>query len=1563
MTILEAQKGRRINLNKDWKFCRIGDGSQSGDSIGDIYKVKYNDSGWRRLDLPHDWSIEFDFNIENSLVGSEAGYLDGGIGWYRKALILPKDIAGKRVAIHFGGVYMDSTVYVNGQQVGKYPNGYMPFTYDITNYIVADGVTENIIAVKAVNKQPSSRWYSGSGIYRDVELMITDPIHVVEYGTFITTPNIETEYKTGKVTAHVTTEIKNESDHNKEVKVRVALLNYEDDSVVTMVEETEVLSILAGGVRHVQQHLVVENPKLWSNTSPHLYKVRTEIMVENEVVDSYETRCGFRWFKFDNNEGFSLNGEWMKLKGVCMHHDQGALGAVANARAIQRQMEIMQEMGANAIRVTHNPASDDLLRICDEKGLLVIDEAFDTWYGGKKQYDLGRFFAQGSSSHPEGANTVTWAEFDLKRMVKRGRNCPAIIAWSVGNEVGEAHGDERSLETIHNMKKWVEEVDSTRGITQGMDKFRFGTGEGGHEDIAAVQDTVGFNYAEGNYDKLHEKHPEWAIYGSETSSATKSRGVYSHPDQIGSHDSGEHPDYQQSSYDNDHVAWGKTASESWIEDRDRKYVAGQFIWTGFDYIGEPTPWHNTGGPGHSQSPKSSYFGIVDTAGFPKDDYYLYQSVWKSASESPMVHILPHWNWEDESLRSKVTGEDGKIPLRVYSNAPHIELFIDGISQGTKSFTQMTTNYGFAYQQQSESSDRLYLEWRLDYTYAPGTEIKAVAKNAMGEVVAQESIVTAGKAAKLRLEADRSVIHADGKDLCYITVDITDTQGHFVPTADNEVKFDIVGKGKIIGVDNGNPISHERYKSQADGTWKRKAFNGKALVIVQATEDRGSFTLKASSRGLQGECITVYTKDNTITDSHKVLGYEHLVVTTQVGVEPVLPQFIGAIRADGTKVHQEVKWANLEAEQLSQMGVVTLNGVVPETNSEVELELVVAQFIRASGAVERDEKSNVVQLTDLSINDRQLEEFAPHIYTYEVKVPYGERITKILANTHPQEHATVRIVPPNTHSRVALIEVIAEDGVSKATYIIHVEEAMPGLNKVVLKVGCQSIKEDDQVPFMLEGIKEDGTSIDLEKIAINYLVTSDNGGHVELVQDEIYAYTAGTVSIVAEVTYEGVSMTSNEVTLNILPNEVTKIVESYEVINIVSTVGVCPSLPKVIKAHFNVGFPRMIEVEWDEISEEHYSAYGQFEVQGQVTGQALSPKATLTIKGVIATQSVSLATVKEIPAKLPEKVMVYYSDGTQEERSVRWDETNVDYSGVGQVNVLGMIEGLLVEIESSVRITDHVDELKVSENYAKQWTGSEFPAALASFTNDGEGSRDRIGHLNDTIVSFDGEKHNRWSNWQSTPRENEWVGILFAEGGNITKRYIDTVSVGFFEDYEISSPKNFTIEYYVGDVEPTIVGRFGHVTEGDLAKEENWKVVNNVSQSTEAVEAGSMQAFSFSLVHTYAIRLNMIKKEEMKGIAITELEAYGKEAIAYESYEVKEILVAGKNIVNEFDETLSYTYAVKEDKVPSVEVKATKHASVTIIPAVGIGGVTKIQVIPENGDVTKTKIYHVCFIKQ
>ena len=374
-----AGRERTMNFDKDWKFKLTDTNPGQVGNIQGAENPDYDDSDWRSLDLPHDWSIELDFNIQNSVVGSEAGYLDGGTGYYRKTFTLPDIMDGKRISIRFGGVYMNSTVWVNGEEVGTYPNGYTPFTYDITDYVTADGTTENVIAVKVVNRQPSSRWYSGSGIYRSVDLVVTDPVHVAEYGTFVTTPDIETEYPGGTVTVNAKTEVENETGAAASVTLRSTVLNYEDDTQVTEPQTTDAVTVVQPGeVATIEQNIPVSNPTLWSTANAKLYKLRTEILLDGQVVDTYDTRFGFRWFKFDANKGFFLNGEWMKIHGVCMHHDQGALGAVANYRAIERQMEIMQEMGVNAIRVTHNPAADELLQICDEKGLLVIEEAFDT---------------------------------------------------------------------------------------------------------------------------------------------------------------------------------------------------------------------------------------------------------------------------------------------------------------------------------------------------------------------------------------------------------------------------------------------------------------------------------------------------------------------------------------------------------------------------------------------------------------------------------------------------------------------------------------------------------------------------------------------------------------------------------------------------------------------------------------------------------------------------------------------------------------------------------------------------------------------------------------------------------------------------------------------------------------------------------------------------------------------------------------------------------------------------------------------------------------------------------
>lgn len=873
-----ADSGERTaKFDDDWMFQL--------EPAGNVFATDYDDSKWRNLTLPHDWSIEQKFD---SKISTGVGALKGGTGWYRKHFILPDSYSGKRISIDFDGVYQDSYIYVNGELVGNYPNGYVPFSFDITDYVVCDGITENIIAVRVTNvtnennEGYTSRWYSGSGIYRDVYLTVTDDVHVQKYGTVITTPDLEEEYSTGKVTVNVKTTVDNEGITDANVSVRNTIMNYKGESefVGASPVESGIGTITNKSSMEVEQQIIATNPKLWSTEAPTLYRMKTEVFMNGQIVDSYETRFGFKWCYFDSNKGFSLNGRSMKLQGVCLHHDQGSLGSVGYTAAFRRQLTIMKNMGVNAVRTSHNTASPEFMRLCDEMGIMVFEESFDSWWDGKNNSDYGKQFFMNECTYPGVEPGTTWAKYDLQSIVKKDINCPSIIMWSIGNECAETT-QTKAIEYVKEVVNWVKEIDETHYVTMGENKYKVSWSTPSiMKQVDDSLDLVGLNYGEMYYDSLHEEKPDWKIFGSETTSTVSSRGYYASPWISGNHavdnvDGNYAQDAvagrQLSCYDNRTARFGRNVTEALIFDRDREFIGGQFVWTGFDYIGEPTPLDGTA--------KSSYFGIVDTAGFAKDRYYLYQSQWTSLEDNPMVHIMPHWNWENDSMRNKVTYPEkstldnldpkevvnysddavGKIPMRIYSNAPTVELFVDGVSQGKKSFAQKVTDYGRHYQQQSEDSDRLYLEWPLTWNYYPGTTIEAIAYDGNGNIVAKDEVVTADSPARLKTTADRAEIVSDGLDLSYITVDVCDENGNFAPNASNEITFDIEGNGEIVGVDNGDPTSRENYKD-TNGIWKRSAFSGKALVIVRSTDDAGSFTLTASSNGLESSSVTVETDE-------------------------------------------------------------------------------------------------------------------------------------------------------------------------------------------------------------------------------------------------------------------------------------------------------------------------------------------------------------------------------------------------------------------------------------------------------------------------------------------------------------------------------------------------------------------------------------------------------------------------------------------------------------------------------------------------------------------------------
>ena len=786
-----VQARERKCFDADWRFV-LADSAHMAD-------VDYNDSHWRKLSLPHDWAIEGDFYAGNPS-GAGGGALPGGVGWYRKTFsipLTPSQDGGTSCFIEFDGVYMNSTVYVNGQKVGFRPYGYSSFEYDITDYLKKG---ENVIAVRVDNSdQPNSRWYSGCGIYRHVWLTQTEHTHVAHWGTYVTSSL---------------------SKNNKTATFNVMV------EVANKTKDTQITNILldAGGNEIAKSNgstLQVKNPHLWTLDNPYIYKVRTEIRVGDKIVDVYETNTGVRSFRFDPKAGFSLNSVPVKINGVCEHHDFGCLGAALNEDALHRKLVKLKAMGVNAIRSSHNPPAPELLNMCDTMGLIVMDESFDMWRRKKTQNDYARFFDE-------------WHERDLSDLVKRDRNHPCILMWSIGNEVLEqwssadadeltleqanlilnaghdastlAHGEEMTPNALltQHLANIIKKYDKTRPITAGCNE----PDPKNHLFKSGAIDVIGFNYHHQWIMDVPKNFPNKPFIMSESVSALQTRGYYMMPSDSIYVAPKEwwmpytDPSFMCSAYDNMHASWSSTHEQTWDVVKHTPYVGGQFIWTGFDYIGEPTPY---GFPA-----RSSYFGIIDLAGFPKDIYYMYQSEW---TNKPVLHLFPHWNW--------LPGQEIDMWC-YYNNADEVELYVNGKSQGVR---------------RKADSHVYHVSWRVKYE--PG-EVKVVArkaavKNGYPEIVATQTIKTAGQPDHLRLTTDYK-----GKTTTFVNVEVVDKDGNLCPWAENQVFFETTDGLEIIGVDNGSQFSMERFKDT-----KRKAFMGKCMVAVS-----GKGELKASTFGMK-----------------------------------------------------------------------------------------------------------------------------------------------------------------------------------------------------------------------------------------------------------------------------------------------------------------------------------------------------------------------------------------------------------------------------------------------------------------------------------------------------------------------------------------------------------------------------------------------------------------------------------------------------------------------------------------------------------------------------------------
>lgn len=779
-----SQARNIILLDSAWRFIQSDvPGAQLPD---------YNDSSWQQVCVPHDWAISGNFNMNIDLqyvkviedgdktaklrTGRTGALPMFGVGWYRRVLPIESTDKDKRIFIEFDGAMRLAKVYLNGHFVGERPYGYSSFSFDVTKYITFG--KKNVLAVRLENKPESSRWYTGAGIYRNVRLVKTSSIHVDHWGTQITTPVITAKEGTVNIKTTITGEERNAS----KLKLVTEIYDPAGVKVGANVSELTMNQHVA-----VNQTVKIRKPKLWSIETPVVYRVKSKVYLANNQVDEYESTFGFRSLRFDKDEGFFLNGKPVKIKGVCLHHDLGPVGAAVNRRATERQLMLMKEMGANAIRTSHNPPSPELLNLCDSLGLMVMDEAFDEWEMGKNINGYHLYFDE-------------WSERDIRDMVRRDRNHPCVIMWSIGNEVRE-QGTPQGKTIAHRLTSYCHQEDSTRPVTAALNNHTAAIKCGMADEL----DLVGFNYKPFDYVRMHKQYPNYVLFGSETASTVSSRGVYKFP--VKEIKSPWHNDYQVSAYDLEYPGWATTPDTEFQQQDNCNFIQGEFVWTGFDYLGEPTPY-SEGTPA-----RSSYFGIVDLAGLKKDRFYLYQSHW---STQPVLHLLPHWTWP---------GMEGRtIPVYCYTNYPKAELFVNGKSMGIKE-KNVTNKY-----------TRYRLMWN-NVVYEPG-EIKVVAYDADNKAVAQEVVKTAGKPYTIKLTADRDTIRAGGKDLSFVTVEIMDKDGNLCPAADNMLFFDVTGAGTLKALCNGDATDQTSFASNY-----MRTFNGKMIAVIESSTHEGPITLK------------------------------------------------------------------------------------------------------------------------------------------------------------------------------------------------------------------------------------------------------------------------------------------------------------------------------------------------------------------------------------------------------------------------------------------------------------------------------------------------------------------------------------------------------------------------------------------------------------------------------------------------------------------------------------------------------------------------------------------------
>lgn len=1047
----------RQNFNKNWKFY-LGDQPKAWTST-------FPDDDFERVDLPHDYSIGQDYS---PYFEAESAYKPGGVATYRKAFVLDGiDLRTKQVFVYFDGVYHKSTSFINDHKLGFNPYGYNSFAYDLTPYLKTEG--ENILAVHLDHQVPSSRWYSGSGIYRSVDILVKDRLNFGIYGPFV---SYDLKVKNAEIFVKAT--INNAYDQKQDFKVCHRL--YDKDKLKGEVQ-SEILTVGKNKSIEASSNFLAENLKVWDLENPKLYQLVSEIIVGDEVKERVFTDIGFRKITKDPKTGIALNGKNIKIKGVCLHHDQGALGACDYYASIERQVDILKDMGANTIRLAHNPASRNLIDICNKKGMLVVSEIFDGWILDKNNNynDFSQFFEKeiGKSDLVGSGPEMIYAEFSLRQILMRDYNSPALIMTSIGNEILEGTDWSRLAhypKVAENIIKWIRELNPQTWITIGDNIIRYEYRDELVEIDQMIHEAgglVGLNYTnDSRYDHIHQKFPDWILWASETASSINSRSVYDRfeLDNLPK-------DRKLSSYDTSKVGWGKHASDAWYEVISRDFVAGEAVWTGFDYLGEPTPFNgiDRGTVDGWPSPRSSYFGILDLAGFAKDSYYFYRSVWQEADTT--LHLVGNLN------EGEIAIENGKIRVDCYTNAPSVELvFIDDEGEITslarQSFIPYTTKAGHSYQRigGKDAGPSLYMSWQIPF--AKGS-IKAIAYDTnnriITETIGRNIIKTTGPAHHIRASVNKASIQNDSYDLAHITINICDKDGNLVESADNQIDIEVTSNGKVVAMDNGFQEDMTAFNLSS-----KKAYAGKVLAIIAAKTSLEPIEVIIKSEGLVGTSFCINVEESSTnynirpTDTkeksakldlkypikdYKILNY---TCHSLPNIYPKLPGKLELVSKKGklTGIFVDIDWDEIKADELAQEGNILVKG-----HGTIEgLNLEAHAFVRIEGEKEKINR-DISDLALIKEKDKNILYFG-----FATQQLFGE--IRIKNTTDPQVKIYFSETMTREESDLLTYEISEKDGdliykfkAKKATYISLVFENNP---PALADIGLFTVQKQVQI---------------------------------------------------------------------------------------------------------------------------------------------------------------------------------------------------------------------------------------------------------------------------------------------------------------------------------------------------------------------------------------------------------------------------------------------------------------------------------------------------------------------